>query len=79
MFPPALYTHVIKTLKKHLILVLNKIDLVAPESVVAWQHYFKDLYPEMPVVHFATHAKPKNKGKCPIGELLKIDVFISKC
>ncbi|KAI8125722.1 hypothetical protein FF38_08895 [Lucilia cuprina] len=61
MFPPALYDHIINKLGKHAILILNKVDLVAPEVVVAWRDYFKTTYPGLPVVIFASNpAQAKN-------------------
>ncbi|XP_030383049.1 guanine nucleotide-binding protein-like 1 [Scaptodrosophila lebanonensis] len=54
MFPPALYDYVVKTLKKDAILVFNKVDLVPPEVVVAWRHYFHERYPELSVILFTS-------------------------
>lgn len=54
MFPPSLYDYIINTLKKHAIVVFNKVDLVEPHAVVAWRQYFRDRYPQLPVVLFAS-------------------------
>ncbi|XP_062143090.1 guanine nucleotide-binding protein-like 1 [Drosophila sulfurigaster albostrigata] len=62
MFPPSLYDYIIKTLKKHAIVVFNKVDLVAPEAVVAWRHYFNERYPELPVVLFASYTARSRKA-----------------
>ncbi|KAL7739038.1 hypothetical protein ACLKA6_001946 [Drosophila palustris] len=62
MFPPSLYDYIINTLKKHAIVVFNKVDLVAPEAVVAWRHYFNERYPELPVVLFASYSARSHKG-----------------
>ncbi|EDW64519.1 guanine nucleotide-binding protein-like 1 [Drosophila virilis] len=62
MFPPSLYDYIIHTLKKHAIVVFNKVDLVAPEAVVAWRHYFNEHYPELPIVLFASYAVRSQKG-----------------
>lgn len=54
MFPPSLYKHVTETLKKDMILVLNKVDLAPAPLVLAWQHYFKEKYPELHVLLFTS-------------------------
>lgn len=59
MFPPFLYEHIVNTLKKHVILVLNKVDLVEPVAVLAWQNFFEEKYPNMPIVMFATFPKER--------------------
>ncbi|XP_042896759.1 guanine nucleotide-binding protein-like 1 [Parasteatoda tepidariorum] len=55
-FSPALYDYVIKDLKKSMILVLNKIDLVPAPLVLAWQEYFKKHFPALNVMCFASYA-----------------------
>lgn len=63
-FPPSLYAYIIRTLKKNAIVILNKVDLVTAEAVIAWRHYFKELYPELPVVLFASYSRaPKDQQK----------------
>lgn len=63
-FPPSLYTYIIRTLKKNAIVILNKVDLVEAEAVIAWRQYFNELYPELPVVLFASYSRvPKDKQK----------------
>ncbi|KAK6627312.1 hypothetical protein RUM44_009789 [Polyplax serrata] len=54
MFPPTLYKYVCEELKKDMILVLNKIDLVPPELIVAWKHYFLQHYPTLKIVTFTS-------------------------
>lgn len=54
MFPPSLYDHVVNTLKKDMILVLNKIDLAPAALVVAWKNYFTKKYPDLHIVMFTT-------------------------
>nr|XP_054769733.1 guanine nucleotide-binding protein-like 1 [Lytechinus pictus] len=56
-FSPALYDYVIRDLKKHLILVLNKIDLAPPSLVVAWRSYFKEKFPQLQVVCFTSFPR----------------------
>lgn len=52
-----LYNFVTKEMKKHLILVLNKIDLAPPALVVAWKHYFTACFPEVHVVCFTSYPQ----------------------
>lgn len=61
MFPPSLYEHIVNKLGKKAILILNKVDLVVPEVVVAWRYYFMDKYPQLPIVLFASN--PPNRTK----------------
>ncbi|XP_006275314.1 guanine nucleotide-binding protein-like 1 [Alligator mississippiensis] len=56
-FSPVLYNFVTKEMKKHLILVLNKIDLAPPALVVAWKHYFTACFPEVHVVCFTSYPQ----------------------
>uniref|UniRef100_T1PKQ8 Guanine nucleotide-binding protein-like 1 n=1 Tax=Musca domestica TaxID=7370 RepID=T1PKQ8_MUSDO len=62
MFPPSLYDYIVNKIGKHAILVLNKVDLVAPEVVVAWRSYFRETYPGLPVVIFASNPQQSKKG-----------------
>lgn len=55
-FSPALYEYVTKDLKKNMIIVLNKIDLVSAPLVLAWQEYFKKHFPMLKVMCFASYA-----------------------
>jgi ribosome biogenesis GTPase A len=69
-FPPSLYNYVINELKKDMILVLNKIDLVEASLVVAWTQYLKQRFPELHVISFASYAGMKvTKHKKRIGKL----------
>jgi ribosome biogenesis GTPase A len=45
---------VTNTLKKDMILVLNKIDLAPAPLVLAWKQYFKTLYPSLQVLTFTS-------------------------
>uniref|UniRef100_A0A2A4JVQ8 Guanine nucleotide-binding protein-like 1 n=1 Tax=Heliothis virescens TaxID=7102 RepID=A0A2A4JVQ8_HELVI len=53
MFPPSLYTY-IQEQNKHMILVLNKIDLVPPSVVAAWRQYLSGRYPALSVLYFTS-------------------------
>jgi len=54
MFPPSLYRYVTKTLGKHLILVLNKVDLIPAALALAWKDYFVSKFPNLEVVYFSS-------------------------
>lgn len=69
-FPPTLYDHVVKDLKKKLVLVLNKIDLVPPEVVTAWKHYYSTKFEELNVVCFTSFPKDENERKREPGKVL---------
>lgn len=64
-FPPTLYNYIVNDLHKHVIIVLNKIDLVPASLVLAWQTYLKSQYPEVHIIPFASYAgmKTKSNGK----------------
>lgn len=64
-FPPSLYDYIVNDLKKLVIIVLNKIDLVPASLVIAWQTYIKSQYPEAHIIPFASYAgmKTKSNGK----------------
>lgn len=64
-FPPSLYNYIVNDLKKIVIIVLNKVDLVPASLVLAWQHYLKSQYPEVHLIPFASYAgmKTKSNGK----------------
>ncbi|KAJ3344341.1 Guanine nucleotide-binding-like protein 1 [Gonapodya sp. JEL0774] len=44
-FNPSLYDHVVHELRKPIVLVLNKVDLVGRHTVQAWRDYLQKLYP----------------------------------
>ncbi|KAG1662154.1 Guanine nucleotide-binding protein-like 1 [Nymphon striatum] len=51
-FPPSLYRYICKDLRKNLVLILNKVDLVPTSVVSAWRDYFTKIYPDLKVVCF---------------------------
>lgn len=55
MFPPSLFDYVTNDLKKHMILVMNKVDLVESKIVLAWKKYFEEVYPNVRVVLFTSY------------------------
>ncbi len=54
-FNAGMYRHVTQVLKKPLILLLNKIDLVPLPTLRRWQAYFHAKYPDMHVVLFSSY------------------------
>jgi ribosome biogenesis GTPase A len=57
-FPPALYDFIVKKLKKPLILILNKIDLVPRPIILAWESFLKKIYPDVHIIKFSSHPNP---------------------
>lgn len=55
MFPPSLFDYVTKDLKKNMVLVMNKVDLVDSKVVLAWKKYFEEVYHDIPVVLFTSY------------------------
>lgn len=55
LFPPSLFEYVTKQLSKHMILVLNKIDLVPSHIVLAWKFYFEEKYKDIRVILFTSY------------------------
>uniref|UniRef100_A0AAG5DCT0 Guanine nucleotide-binding protein-like 1 n=1 Tax=Anopheles atroparvus TaxID=41427 RepID=A0AAG5DCT0_ANOAO len=62
MFPPALYQYVTEELGKGMMLVINKIDLVEAEVVLAWKRYFEHKYPQIKVVLFTSYPSYNLRG-----------------
>lgn len=60
-FPPTLYDYIVNDLKKMVIIVLNKIDLVPASLVAAWMDYLNKQYPEVHIIPFASYAGMKSK------------------
>jgi len=55
-FSPALYHWVNDELKRPMVLVLNKIDLVAPDVVRAWEAYFHQRFPGLHTASFSCYS-----------------------
>ena len=54
-FPPALYNYVVRDMKKPMILVLTKVDLVPTENVVKWTQFFTDTFPGLYVCSYTSY------------------------
>ena len=65
-FPPALYDFVVKKHHKPLLVVLNKIDLVAHDVVDAWVEYFHKLFPGIHTIPFSNYPMDRSatEGSC---------------
>ncbi|RUS83076.1 hypothetical protein EGW08_009162, partial [Elysia chlorotica] len=55
--PPRLLTHVMTELKKWVVVVLNKVDLVSPVLVLAWKRYLEERFPGLHVVFFSSNPR----------------------
>ena len=53
MFPPSLYSYVI-SLKKHFMVVLNKVDLIPAGLALAWKDYFQRRFPDIHITFFTS-------------------------
>ncbi|KAF9088207.1 Guanine nucleotide-binding-like protein 1 [Mortierella sp. AM989] len=54
-FPPSLYQYVVNDMKRKLVVVFNKVDLVAPSTLSAWKVYFKEEFPELHIASFSCY------------------------
>ena len=61
-FPPSLYQFITCTLRKPLVMVLNKIDLIPAGTVNDWIRFFAAKYPSMHVVPFTSF--PAERQEC---------------
>lgn len=64
-FSPALYNHIVHELGKHAVLVLNKVDMVPPELVVAWKSYFLSQFPKLYITCFTSYPKEAVTNRTP--------------
>ncbi|KAJ1888508.1 hypothetical protein LPJ81_006305, partial [Coemansia sp. IMI 209127] len=58
-FPPSLYRYITETTGKPLVVVFNKTDLVAPDTVKAWMHYFRAKFPSVALTTFCCYRNDK--------------------
>ncbi|XP_073455014.1 guanine nucleotide-binding protein-like 1 [Aquarana catesbeiana] len=64
-FSPALYDYVTVDLERALIVVLNKTDLAPPSLVVAWKHYFQEMFPHVHVICFTSYPRHPEEEQDP--------------
>jgi ribosome biogenesis GTPase A len=62
-FSPKFYEHCTNELRKDVILILNKIDLVPTSLVIAWKHYFEQKYPNLHIILFSSSKQIKYRQK----------------
>lgn len=62
-FSPKFYEYCINILKKDIILILNKIDLVPSSEVIAWKNYFETKFPNLHIILFSSAKQIKHKRK----------------
>ena len=86
-FPPSLHHYVSVTLRKPLLLLLNKVDLIPRSAVQAWMAYFHRHYPTLHVVAYSSQSKGRegssehfdvlvrNRAKKPGGGQLLAEAF----
>ena len=54
-FPPTLYDYIANVLKKNLVLIFNKIDLIGQETLRAWTEYFRSQFPDLGISCFSCY------------------------
>ena len=57
-FPPSLYDFVVTKMRKRMVLVLNKIDLVPSAVLLRWQALLERRYPGLEVLLFSSYPLP---------------------
>jgi ribosome biogenesis GTPase A len=72
MFPPSLFDHIVNDLGKRMIMVMNKIDLVPAELVLAWKKYFEAKYVGLQVLLFTSYPSYNLRGTQESNTGLKI-------
>jgi ribosome biogenesis GTPase A len=68
-FPPSLYNYLVNELKKPMILILNKCDLVSENHIESWKNFFQENYPKL---HCLTFSSFKNSKKSVNQEEVKM-------
>ncbi|KAK9766174.1 hypothetical protein K7432_004938 [Basidiobolus ranarum] len=56
-FPPALYRYVVNELKRSLVLVFNKVDLINEVTLEAWKEYFQQQFPDLHIASFSSYKR----------------------
>jgi ribosome biogenesis GTPase A/vacuolar-type H+-ATPase subunit H len=61
LFPPYVYNYIKNELKKEVIILFNKIDLVESAVVLAWKKFYEEKY-KIPVVLFTSYPAYNLRG-----------------
>ena len=56
-FPRALYEYVTRDLKRKIVGIFNKVDLVSEFTVFAWTKYFEEQFPELHIASFSCYPR----------------------
>ncbi|KAI8144636.1 P-loop containing nucleoside triphosphate hydrolase protein [Fennellomyces sp. T-0311] len=56
-FPRALYEYVTRDLKRKIVGIFNKVDLVSEFTVFAWTKYFEEQFPELHIACFSCYPR----------------------
>ncbi|KAJ3107516.1 Guanine nucleotide-binding-like protein 1 [Phlyctochytrium bullatum] len=56
-FPPSLYDYIVNQMKKKLVLVFNKIDLVDTLTLEDWKTYFLSRFPSLHTANFSIYPR----------------------
>lgn len=59
-FPRSLYKYVTHKLKRKIIGVFNKVDLVSEFTVFAWKKYFEEEFPNLKIATFSCFPRDPN-------------------
>ena len=60
-FPPSLYDYLVNDVKKPMILILNKCDLISETNVKLWKNYFEEKYPKLHCLPFSSFQNSKKQ------------------
>ncbi|KAK7094449.1 guanine nucleotide-binding protein-like 1 [Littorina saxatilis] len=84
--PPSLYKYLREELRREVVIVLNKVDLVPPGLTAAWRAYLNSVFSEAHIVCFASvpavseetgtgfHHKQKKRSVKPLGPQELLDM-----
>lgn len=59
-FPRSLYKYVTHKLKRKIIGIFNKVDLVSEFTVFAWRKYFEEEFPNLRIATFSCFPRDPN-------------------
>lgn len=59
-FPRSLYKYVTHKLKRKIIGIFNKVDLVSEFTVFAWTKYFEEEFPNLRIATFSCYPRDPN-------------------